>query len=720
VAEIRVDLEARVALAWPSNLGRNESLRENSMFPNLPFCSYRRNFCAVAALSLLCFAPVSPAQGLTSSDLSRFRAVNDAELSPDGHRIAYTVLMHDSPGRAYPLLWIMDLATQKSVRVGDEHAPSGDPQWSSDGKWLAFRGSQGENHGLLVARSDGSEVTFLAPMRGTNSPLPGQGQDLTWSPDGKQIAFISSTPGSQAAQAAGDPRVITRYLYKPTAGEGFTHFNDNQRLHIFVVDVATRQVRQLTSGDYDEHSIDWSPDGKEILFASNREPNQDEFFNYDIFALRVADNSIRRLTATEYCEYEPLWSPDGKHIVYRGTKRGLTDRETTMEDTHVWLMNADGSDRREIGAVLDDRQGSPRWNPEGTAVYFTVQERGSNHLVRLPIATGKPEYVVKDPGAISDWSVGKEAAVAYSYESPRDMAELYLKSGSGAPRQLTNLNAEVLAGKQVAPVESFTFISNDNKYEIEAFLTKPLQMSAESKHPLIVNIHGGPHGQNGPGFNFKDQVYAARGWATLQVNYRGSTGYGQNFADAVFGDQDGNEGQDVLYGVNAAVRRYLWIDRERMGIEGVSYGGQLSDWLITQTNEFKAAIPIAGISNLVSYNYMTYYNQYEEMEFGQFLHQGNLMDVAWERSALKHVAAVHTPTMLMHGENDNDVPIAEAEQFFVALKDVGVDTIFVRYPREGHGIRETGHVIDSIDRCIAWYEKHFPKPGAEGITNVQP
>ena len=181
-----------------------------------------------------------------------------------------------------------------------------------------------------------------------------------------------------------------------------------------------------------------------------------------------------------------------------------------------------------------------------------------------------------------------------------------------------------------------------------------------------------------------------------------------------------NEAQDVLYGVNAAVRRYLWIDRERMGIEGVSYGGQLTDWLITQTNEFKAAIPTAGIANLVSYNYMTYYNQYEEMEFGQFLHQGNLMDIAWERSALKHIAAAHTPTLIIHGENDNDVPIAEAEQLFVALKDVGVETVFLRYPREGHGLSEVKHQIDATDRSIAWYERHFPKHGEEGVTNVQP
>jgi dipeptidyl aminopeptidase/acylaminoacyl peptidase len=675
---------------------------------------------AIAALSVLAFVAAAEAQGLVSNDLSRLRSVGSVAISPDGHRIAYSVVMRDLPGRPYGQLWITEVASQKASRIGGDKDAGGAPLWSPDGKSLAFQGSQGSKQGLFVARADGADITFLASMSGTNSPLPGSGKEVTWSPDGKQLAFISSTPGKVAAQASGDPMVITRYLYKPDAGEGMTRFNDNQRLHIFTVDIATKQVRQLIQGETDEHSVDWSPDGKEILFVSNREPNQDEFFNYDIFALRVGDNSIRRLTASEYNEYEPLWSPDGKRIVYRGTRRGLTDRETTMEDTHVWVMNADGSDRREIGAVLDNRQGAPGWAPDGSAVYFTIQERGSIHLVRLPISGGKPEYILKDTGAVNAWSVAKDGALTYSFTSPRDTAELYLKTGNSAARKFADLNAEVLRGKQIADVESFTFISNDNKFEIEAFLTKPLGLTATSKHPLIVNIHGGPHGQNGPAFNFKNQVYAAHGWATLNVNFRGSTGYGQGFADAVFGDQNGNEAQDVLYGVSAAVRRYLWLDRERMGIEGVSYGGQLTDWLITQTNEFKAAIPIAGISNLISYNYMTYYNQYEEMEFGQFLHQGNLMDFAWERSALKHVAAVHTPTMLMHGENDNDVPIAEAEQFFIALKDIGVETIFVRYPREGHGIAETKHFIDSIDRCIAWYEKHFPPLGTEGVTNVQP
>ena len=680
---------------------------------------FRILVCLTCPLLLAAIAEPARAQLLASGDLSRLRSVGGVALSPDNRYLAYTITMRDRLGRPYGQLWVMDLSTEKSVRLGGDQ-PAGGPLWSGDSQWIAFRGEDGARHGLLLAHPDGSGTTFVAALVGGNSPLPGTGKDFTWSPDGRQIAFVSSTAGAVAAEASGDPMIITRYLYKPDAGEGMTRFNDNQRLHIFLVDIASKQVRQLTQGDYDEHSIDWSPDGKQLVFASNREPNQDEFFNYDLFTLQLADNSIHRLTATECNEYDPLWSPDGKFIVYRGTRRGLTDRETTMEDTHVWIMNADGSHRREIGSAIDNRQGTPQWAPEGSAVYFTVQERGNNHLVRLPIAGGQPESLVNDIGGVGAWSVGKNKAVAYTFTTPRDAAQLYYKSGAAGARKLTDLNHELLADKSIAEVESFTFVSNDNRFDVEAFLTKPIAMTATSKHPLIVVIHGGPHGENGPGFNFKNQIYAAHGYAVLNVNYRGSTGYGQKFADAVFGDQDGNEGQDVLYGVSAAVRRYLWIDRERLGIEGVSYGGQLTDWLITQTNEFKAAIPTAGIANLVSYNYMTYYNQYEEMEFGQFLHQGNLMDVAWERSALKHIGAAHTPTLIIHGENDNDVPIAEAEQLFVALKDVGVETVFLRYPREGHGLAEVKHQIDAADRSLAWYEKHFAQPGGEGVTNVQP
>jgi dipeptidyl aminopeptidase/acylaminoacyl peptidase len=376
-------------------------------------------------------------------------------------------------------------------------------------------------------------------------------------------------------------------------------------------------------------------------------------------------------------------------------------------------MSADGTGRREIGTI-DNRQGAPEWAPDGQSVYFTVQERGETHLYRTLAACGgrnqsacRPELLIKERGAVGAFSMARTTLV-YTLATAADQAELYVRVGNAAPRRLTDLNAGVLGGKALAPVESFTFVSNDNKFEVEAFLTKPIDLNEASRYPLIVNIHGGPHGQQGPAFNFKNQVYAARGWATLMINYRGSTGYGQAFADAVFADQNGNEGQDVLYGVSAALRRYPWIDRDRLGVEGTSYGGQLSTWLITQTNIFKAAIPTAAITNIISYNYMTYYNQYEAMEWGVYPHQGNLMDTLLQRSSIRHVANAHTPTLLMHGENDNDVPIAEAEQFYVALKDVGTEAVMVRYPREGHGIRESKHVVDWIDRSIRWYEKHFP------------
>jgi dipeptidyl aminopeptidase/acylaminoacyl peptidase len=334
---------------------------------------------------------------------------------------------------------------------------------------------------------------------------------------------------------------------------------------------------------------------------------------------------------------------------------------------------------------------------------------------------------VGEPGAVGAFSPGAAGQVAYTLSTPGDMPELYIKAATGGSRRLTDVNAPLLAAKHIAPVDSFTFVSNDNRFMVQAFLVKPLGLVERSddtmpsvRYPLIVDLHADVHGQSGPAFAFQDQVYAAHGWATLHVNYRGSTGYGQQFADAVFADQDGDDGQDVLYAVSAAVRRNPWIDRERLGIEGVGYGGQLTDWLVTQTNEFKAAVSLGGISNLVSFNYRTYYDPYEAMAFGQFLHQGTTMDAAWARSPIRYVAQVHTPVMLMHGASDPIVPIEEAEQYYVALKDVGVETVLVQYPREAHVLAETTHIIDSIERKMAWYDTHFARRVPSAVTNVQP
>jgi dipeptidyl aminopeptidase/acylaminoacyl peptidase len=668
--------------------------------------------------------PPSTGPTFQSSDLYRFKSVGDVRFSPDGRRIAYSIVNSDRAGRPYSQVWLMDVATGKSTRLGSDKEAASGPRWSPDGGSIAYFGRDDEAAGLLVSRANGSDAALLAPVTGTNHPLPSSGERLAWSPDGRQIAFISATPGPETDDANGDPMVITRYLYKPTASAVLTRFNDNRRLHIFVADLATKQVKQLTTGGFYEHSIDWSPAGDEIVFISNREPDQDRFFNYDIFTVNVADGSIRRVTETKSAEYQPKWAPDGRRIAYLGTKRPLTSSETTMEDTHVWVIDAGGSNRRELGGRIDNRQGRPSWTPEGDAVYCTVQERGSDRLYRLPLSGQAPAVVAPDAGergAVGSFSLAAGGVLAFALTTPGAPSDLYLQEEAGARRALTSLNKDLLAKKTVTAVESLVFKSRDGT-EVEAFLTRPTGQTATSRHPMIVMIKGGPHGQQGPSFTNKAQVYAGRGWAVLMVNYRGSTGYGQRFADAILKDQNGNEAQDVLAGVDAALAKYPWIDPERLGVEGGSYGGQLTNWIITETPRFKAAIPSASIANLVSFNYTAYYHDYLAVEFGMFPHQTwsprllrpgdklgytNLMDILWERSPLRYAAKVKTPTMFIHGENDNDVPIAEAEQFYIALKDVGVETVMVRYPREGHGIRETKHVVDLVERSLSWYERHF-------------
>ncbi|MEC7768267.1 MAG: S9 family peptidase [Acidobacteriota bacterium] len=651
-------------------------------------------------------AQIQPFQG---PDLYRLQTVGDVQISPDGQRVAYSVRKSDRPGRPYSEVWVMETASGEVSKLGGEGGVASGPRWSPDGREIAYIGVAEGQAGLVVARADGSSAKFLAPITGTNHPLPSAGERITWSPDGNRIAFVSATKAPVDVDN-GDPIVITRYLYKPTASEGMTRFNDNRRVHIFIFDRLANRVHQLTSGRYYEHSIDWSPRGDEIVFISNHEPDPDRTFNYDIHAVRVENGEVRRVTDTASAEYQPKWSPDGRSIAYLGTRRSFTSSETTLEDTHGWVVDADGRNRRELGGSVDNRQRNVRWAADGQSLYFTVQARGNVHLFRLPVSGGSPQMLVIDRGRLGAWSVANDGTIAYAFTPPSGPTELYMRH-EGLSRTLTSLNAELLAERAVAEVEAFTFSSFDRR-PIEAFLTKPVDLNPASRHPLVVVIHGGPHGQQGAAFNAKAQVYAGHGWATLMVNYRGSTGYGQELTDAIFKDQNGGEAKDVLAGVDAALDRYRWLDADRLAIEGGSYGGQLTNWIITQTDRFKAAIPRSSISNLVSFNYMAYYHDYLAVEFGAYPHEEDIVDLLWERSPIRYARNVTTPTMLVHGENDNDVPIAEAEQFYIALRDVGVDAVMVRYPREGHGIRETAHQVDLLERSITWYERYFGRRAA--------
>lgn len=670
-------------------------------------------FAAVAATITL--AAQGPAAGWTSADLLALRRTGDVQVAPDGSRVAYTVLASQRSGRASSQIWVYDVKAGTTARLGGDRDLGTNPRWSPDSQSLAFTGRIDDESGLAIQRVDGTPPLFLTRVVGSNHPVPGSGEPFVWSPGSSRIAYVTGTPGPEAADADGDPMVVTRYLYKPGASEGLTRFNDNRRLQIWMVDLVSHDPRPLTQDAFYNHSLDWSPKGDEILFVSNREAGSERVFNPDVFAVSIARGDIRRLTDTKSAEYEPRWSPDGAAIAMLATTRPFTSSETTMEDTHVWVMRADGKERRELGAAIDNRQGPPRWSSDGKWLYFTVQERGDTRLYRLASAgTGPPEAIAPaagQRGSVGAWSLSKGGTLAFAMTTPDQPGEVFLKDGDGSPRAITTLNSELTKTKPTATVEAFSFKAADGR-DIEAFLTKPAGLTATSRHPLVVTIHGGPHGQQGPAFNLRAQAYASRGWASLMVNYRGSTGYGQAFADAIARDQNGAEARDVLSGVEAALARYPWIDPARLVVEGGSYGGQLVNWIVTQTDRFKAAVPTAGIANLVSFNYTAYYHDYLAVEFGGYPHEAGLMDELWARSPLRFVRNVKTPTLILHGENDNDVPVGEAEQWYIALQDVGVETVFVRYPREGHGLSEPRHQVDALDRTIGWYEKAFapPKP----------
>jgi dipeptidyl aminopeptidase/acylaminoacyl peptidase len=643
------------------------------------------------------------------------RSASDVQLSPDGSRLAFVDRFIDADHRTRSHIWLVSVADGAARRLSDEASDDSTPRWSPDGRRLAFvsarRGSSTSTgflptafgNTIMVADLDRNRAEPVAEYEVTNHPLAYQGSSerLAWSPDGTTLAYLSADPGPEAPP--GDPTVITRYGYKSWGG-----MSDNKRWHIYTVRVADKQVKRLTSGTSQDHSIAWSPKGDEIAFISNRQPDPDRVHNYDIFAVRVADGAVRQITTTKGSEYAPAWSADGSMLAYLAGVRPLTTQESSAAEPHVWVVPAGGGQARQLAGSLDRRARSVQWAPDEASVYFTVEDHGNAVLYRVGSDDRGLRTVVSEPGGVHDVSVGPSKRLAYTLSTPAAPAEVYVRDGEEAPRPLTHLNRDLLAARDVSPAEPFDFASFDGT-RVQGFLTPPLRREDGRKYPVILRIHGGPHGQQGPGFDLKSQVYAARGYAVVMVNYRVSSGYGQKFSDGTINDQNGSEFKDVMAGLDHILAKTPYLDPERLGVEGGSYGGQLTNWAITQTTRFKSAIPSAGISNLLSHGYLIWAQDYVQVEWGgRFPWQDDVAKQMWERSALAHVARVTTPTMFIHGELDQDVPISEAEQMYMALQQRGVETVLVRYPRENHGLREPGHVVDAMERSLEWHGRFLP------------
>jgi len=551
------------------------------------------------------------------------------------------------------------------------------------------------------------------------------------------IAFISAT--EDELSKGDDPRVIDRIQYKSR-----TSFSDRLRTHVWITDVDAPQPRQLTSGLSYDHALSFSPRGDEIAFLSNHEADPDANNNSDIFAVNL-QGQLRQITATAGCEYEPTWSPDGKWIAYTATKRDVTTIDSVAEDTHVWITSASGDTRRELTAAQDRRARNPRWQSDSRAIYFLANDHGQTLVFQVDLNGEKIQPIF---GAISEikpvpaeskgsldstapavldqriqvagFSVSEQASfgefesgpnrypvrfstMAAVISDPTHPGEVWIGRGNMLTR-VTNHNDAFRRGGSLSEPQEFRFKTFDGT-ETQAWLIKPAGWREDRKYPLIVSIHGGPHGMYGYAFNANFQVYAARGYAVLYLNPRGSSGYGQRFSDGTINEWGGGDYRDLMAGVDEALRRFPWVDQTRLGVSGGSYGGFMTNWIITQSTRFKAAVSVASVSNLVSFYSTSLYQDLIHAEFGGF--PWDNYDLLWQWSPLRYVRQAQTPTLFIHGEQDNDVHITQAEEMYMALRRRGVDTVLVRYPREGHGFREPKHRVDALERTLDWFDKYL-------------
>ncbi len=725
----------------------------------------------IATLVSLCLAVICSGQSrrpMAPDDILRIAGVSDAQISPNGQWVVYTVSSIEGD-KTTLTLWLAragsDLFSAPPTRRQPPSARpteqdweevkrppnqllrpgwrASTPRWSPDSTMIAFLSNREEQNGIWVINISRPEPPrFVADVRSTNFFITYSGESFAWAPDSKRIAYISASEESHGAtKNPDDPLVIDRLQYKAR-----TSFSDTRRTHVWIVDIDKPEPRQLTSGPFYDHAVAFSPGGAEIAFLSNREPDPDANNNSDVFAVDTG-GQVRQLTQTKGCEYQPAWSPDGKWIVYTATKRDVTTIDSVAEDAHVWVIQAAGGAGKELTGEQDRRARSPKWSPDSRNILFLAGDRGSTRLYGVDRDGGKVKrlslfHLEGELGAIFDFeeskfrpgsgssvtlarpfvlgsftladktiTVSRPGGTTHSYELPMAFtvahalrpAEVWLGLGSSVPiRRLSAHNDSLVRSLGLQEPEEIYFKSFDGA-PVHGWLMKPTGFREDRKYPLILSVHGGPHGMSGWGFNATFQVYAARGYAVLYLNPRGSSGYGQKFSDGTLGEWGGGDYRDLMAGVDDALRRYSWINPDRMGVTGGSYGGFMTNWIITQTARFKAAVSAASVSNLISFYSTSLYQDLIHAEFGGF--PWDNYDLLWQWSPIRYVRQAQTPTLFIHGEQDNDVHITQAEEMYMALKRRGVETVLVRYPREGHGLREPRHRVDALERTLAWFDR---------------
>ncbi len=652
------------------------------------------------ALAMLAAAPLAaqaPRDRLGIEQYLDWEDVQSPRLSPDSRQVIYTRRWVDKINdRWESSLWTIGTDGSKNRFLVD----GGSVEWSPDGQRIAYIAKGEPTGSQIFVRWMDAEGAVSQVTRVSESP-----SDLQWSPDGKSIAFRMEVPfrekwdipvpaAPKGAKWIEPPRVVTRLDYR----QDRVGFNDGGYNQVFVVSADGGTPRQLTTGQWDHGAPQWMPDGKTLVFTADRvEEAEHRWRQSDIYAIDVTNAQVTQLTRRNGPDQQPTPSPDGKLIAYTG----YDSTDATWIDSKLYVMNADGTNARELSGALDRSPQGIMWAPDGSGIYFNVENEGSRNLYFATL-TGQVRPISKGTHVLTVSDIGKSGVALGTLSTslkPNDVVTFPLTRPE--PRQLTSINDDVLIGKQLATTEEIWYKSADGT-RIQGWIVKPADFDASKKYPLMLEIHGGPHSMYNVGFSFARQEHVGNGYVLLYTNPRGSTGYGSAFGNAIKNAYPGKDFDDLMTGVDSVINRG-YVDAKRMYVFGCSGGGVLTAWIVGHTDRFAAAS-----SNCPVTNWMSFVGTTDSPGWYR-----NFAKPFWEdpsehlrRSPIMYVGNITTPTMLMTGVQDLRTPMPQTEEFYEALKFRKVPTAMIRFNNEWHGTSSTPSNFMRTQLYLrSWFER---------------
>jgi dipeptidyl aminopeptidase/acylaminoacyl peptidase len=649
--------------------------------------------------------------GMKPRDLYELVNASDPRISPDGSRIAYVVTRIDEEAGDYrSAIWLAAFdGSSDPVQFTSGERRDGSPRWSPDGKWLAFASSRGDEKApanLYVIRSGGGEARKLTELKESV-------ETIAWSPDSARIAFtarVRDEAYEEEDERKRPPRRFRRVFHKLDS-VGWT---GDRRKHVFVVELAGGEPRQLTSGDFEHDAPCWSPDGTRIVFEGLRDENWDTTLINRLYVVAADGGEPQQLTGDEASYTAPSFSPDRDRIAFQATP----EDGTYPRHAQIGVMNADGRGRTLLTTSLDRQCApypdtrEPLW--DGDRIVFSIEDGGNVHLYAVAAdGSGEPELVLGGEQVLNGYDV-RDGKVAFTASTHTTMRELYAGSDG---RRVTELGRRFTEGRELAQPERFTARSADG-YEVDAWVVRPPGFEEGRRYPALLMIHGGPFTQYGTGFFDEVQVYAGAGYVVLFSNPRGGSGYSEAHGRAIrgpLGDAGPGWGtldyDDLMGVVDTALERYEFIDAERLGVLGGSYGGYMTSWIVGHTNRFKAAVSERAVNNLVSMFGSSDLFWVFERQFGGPMWEN--VDAYLDRSPSTYAQQIETPVLVLHSEEDLRCHVEQGEHLFSLLRLLGKEVELLRFPSESHELSRSGSPTHRVLRfeAILEYFGRYLSPG---------